>query len=349
MSALTSFLGSCTWLAVKDLAPLKIDVFPHIFPMPVFQRIGQLKPAFVHGPIEEGRPALYDLDARFRMMDRYDNYVQVLTLAAPPIEDFAEGQAAIDLAELANDSMAELCSAYPDRFLGFAASVSLHDVDSGVREADRAVRQLGALGVQIFTNVRGQPMDAPRFEPLYARMAELDKLVWIHPTRTEDHPDYVTESKSKYGLFFKFGWPYETTVCISRLIFSGIVERYPRLRFLTHHAGGIIPHLAGRLGLRQDSPNQRKGIGVDDRFTPEYTVQLYKRFYGDSVFSGAHGPLQCAIEFYGLDHILFGTDMPFGGEAGELFVRETVADIEQLPPAQQQALFETNARKLLRI
>jgi len=227
---------------------LKIDVFPHIFPKQVFDRIGELKPAFIHGPIVAGREAIYDLDERFRMMDRYDSYVQVLTLAAPPIEDFAEGQASTDLAKLANDSMAELVQKHPDRFLGFAASVSLHDVESALREVDRAVRDLGALGVQIFTNVKGHPMDEPRFEPLYAKMAELDRVVWIHPTRTEDHADYVTEDRSKYGLFFKFGWPYETTVCISRLIFSGIVERYPTLRFLTHHAGGIIPHLSGRLG-----------------------------------------------------------------------------------------------------
>ena len=327
----------------------KIDVFPHIFPEPVYDRLRDLAPWFTNGPIAAGRPALYDLDARFRMMDRYGDYVQVLTLAAPPIEDFAQGQDAIDLAKLSNDSMAALVRKYPDRFLGFAASVSLHDVDTALEEVERSVRELGALGIQIFTNVRGAPMDEPRFEPLYARLAELDKVIWIHPTRAENHPDYLTESTSKYGLFFKFGWPYETTVCISRLIFSGIVERYPTLRFLTHHAGGIIPHLAGRIGLRQDSAGQRKGIGVDDRFTPEYTVELYKRFYGDSVFSGAGGPLECALEFFGTEHILFGTDMPFGAEAGELFVRETIAGIESLPPPQREAVYDTNARRLLGI
>jgi uncharacterized protein len=211
------------------------------------------------------------------------------------------------------------------------------------------VKDLGALGVQIFTNVKGHPMDELRFEPLYAKIAELGRVIWIHPTRTDDHPDYPTEERSRYGLYFKFGWPYETTVCISRLIFSGIVERYPSLRFLTHHAGGIIPHLAGRLGLRHDSPGQRKGIGVEDRFTPEYTTELYKRFYGDTVFSGAHGPLECALEFFGPDHILFGTDMPYGAEGGELFVRSTIADVEEVEstPAQREALFEGNARKLL--
>ena len=329
--------------------PLKIDVFPHIFPRPVFDRIGQLRPAFTNGPVVAGREAIYDLNARFRMMDRYADYVQILTLAAPPIEDFAQGQDSFDLATLANDAMAELVHNHPDRFLGFAASVSLHDVDQALREVERAVKDLGALGVQIFTNVQGHPMDEARFEPLYAKMAELDRAIWIHPARNADHADYPTETESKYGLYFKFGWPYETTVCISRLIFSGIVERYPNLRFITHHAGGIVPHLSGRIGLRQESPGQRKGLGVDDRFTPEYTIGLYRRFYGDSVFSGAHGPLECAIAFYGLDHILFGTDMPFGAEAGELFVRETIADVETLPADHQRAIFQDNARRLLRL
>ncbi|HLY65851.1 MAG TPA: amidohydrolase family protein [Chloroflexota bacterium] len=331
------------------MSSLKIDVFPHIFPKPVFKRLGELKPAFANGPIVAGRESLYELDARFRLMDRYDNYVQVLTLSGPSLEDFAEGQAAGDLAALANDSMAELCQKYPDRFLGFAASVALDDVDGALTEVDRAVKQLGALGIQIFTNVRGHPMDESRFEPLFAKLAELNRVVWIHPARNADHPDYPSEKESKYGLFFKLGWPYETSVCISRLIFSGIVERYPHLRFLTHHAGGIVPHLAGRLGLRHDSPGQRRGIGVDERFTPEYTTELYQRFYGDTVFSGADGPLECAIDFFGLDHILFGTDMPYGAEAGELFVRETIADLEQLDvtEAQRDALFEANARTLL--
>ncbi len=329
--------------------PLKIDVFPHIFPPAAYRRLEELAPAFVHGPVPDGRPALYDLDERFRMMDRYDDYVQVLTLAAPPIEDVAQGQVAADFARLCNDEMAGLVQKYPDRFLGFAAALSLDDVDVALVEIERAVGQLGALGLQIYTNVQGLPMDDPRFDPLYAKLAELDKTIWIHPARTPNHPDYPTETASKYGLFFKFGWPYETTVCISRLIFSGIVERHPNLRFLTHHAGGLVPHVAGRLGLRHESAFQRKGIGVEDRFDPDYTTSLYKRFYGDTVFSGAKGPLECALEFFGLDHILFGTDMPFGVEGGEMFVRETIADVESLDltTAQREALFEANARRVL--
>jgi predicted TIM-barrel fold metal-dependent hydrolase len=331
------------------VSSLKIDAFPHICTPRFFDRLKDIRPAFVASNNIRVRPALWDLDERFRMMDRFQDYVQVLTLSQPPIEQLAEGPLAASLAQLANDEMAELCRKHPDRFLGFAASVALDDVDTALREVERAVNELGALGVQIFSNVKGHPLDEPRFEPLFAMMAQLERVVWLHPIRTVDHPDYPSEAESKYGLFFKLGWPYETSVAISRLIFSGIMDRYPRLRVLTHHAGGIIPHLAGRIALQHDTAEQRQGMGVPDAFDPERTLALYKRFYGDAVFSGAHHPLECAVSFYGVDHILFGTDMPYGEEGGALFIRETIAAIQELPgsEADRQAIFEGNARTLL--
>src|SRR5690348_957922 len=107
--------------------------------------------------------ALWDLDARFRAMDRIPGYVQVLTMCIPPVEELAEGQAGADLARLANDSMAELVAKHPDRFRGFAASLLMSDPDAALAEIDRATRQLGALGIQIFTNVAGCAPDEPRF------------------------------------------------------------------------------------------------------------------------------------------------------------------------------------------
>jgi len=332
------------------VSSLKIDVFPHIFTPRVFDRLRDIRPTFVNSSNVQTRPSLWNVDERFRMMDRFDGYVQVLTLSQPPIELLAEGQPAADLAMLANDEMAELCRRHPDRFLGFAASLYMDDVDAAIREMDRAVRQLGALGVQVFSNVKGHPLDEPRFEPFYARLAELNKILWLHPIRTIDHPDYPTETQSKYGLFFKLGWPYETSVAISRLIFSGVMDRYPGLRAITHHAGGIIPHLSGRIALQHENAEQRAGLGVPDEYDTEHTLALYRRFYGDAVFSGAHAPLECAIDFYGADHIVFGTDFPYGEEGGAVFIRETIAAIEELSdPAARQAIFETNARKLLNL
>ncbi len=329
----------------------KIDVFPHILPPLFFERMSRLFPSFFNRANLKVRPSLYDLNARFRIMDRFEGYVQVLTLASPPIEEWATGQGALDLARVANDGMADLVRRYPDRFVGFAASLMLEDVDASLKEAERAISQLGALGVQIYTNVNGHPLDEPRFEALFATMAALDKPIWVHPTRTPDVPDYRSEKASKYGLYLKLGWPYETAVFMSRLIYSGIMDRFPSLRILTHHAGGLVPHLAGRLTLQHETPRQRTEIGIDERFDEARVWESYRRFYGDTVFSGSHHPLRCALEFFGTDHILFGTDMPWGAEGGEMFVRETIAAVEEASTddSQRSALFEENARRILRV
>lgn len=125
---------------------------------------------------------LYDLDMRFRVMDRFQDYRQMLTLATPPLEQVASGSAARDLAKLANDSMAELCVQHPDRFVGFAAGLPMDDTEMAMVELDRAIGTLGARGVQIFTNVNGHALDEPRFEPLFARMSALDKPI-DYPTK----------------------------------------------------------------------------------------------------------------------------------------------------------------------
>src|SRR5437879_6915764 len=106
-------------------------------------------------------PCIYDLDERFRVMERFPEYVQVLTLGSPPVEALGEAALTRDLARLANDSMAELCRRHPDRFLGFAAALPMNDPDASVEETARAVRDLGALGVQIYTNVNGVPSTIP--------------------------------------------------------------------------------------------------------------------------------------------------------------------------------------------
>ncbi len=326
-----------------------IDAFPHIFPPAFWERLTTVNARYVGRANVQARPALWDLDARFRIMDAHPGYVQVLTLSSPAIEEFADRRGGMDLARLANDGMADLVRRYPDRFLGFAAALYLEDVDASLREAERAMAELGALGVQIYTTVNGRPMDDPRFEPLYALLERSGKTLWVHPTRPQSVPDYAGEADSKYGLFIKLGWPYETALFMSRFIYSGIMERYPSLRVLTHHAGGFIPHVAGRLHLQHETPETRREIGVDPKWDRDAVHAAYKRFYGDTVFSGMHHPLDCALAYFGTDHILFGTDMPWGAEGGAMFVRETIEAVREAAPddATRAALFEANARRVL--
>src|SRR3990170_5373371 len=137
----------------------KIDIFTHIFPERYVARMRQVAPDYKDaGKRVRGVPMLVDLDVRFRVMDTFEGYQQILSIATPPIEAYADPAEAVDLARRANDGMAELVVQYPDRFPGFIASLPMNDPDAAARETDRAVRDLGARGIQIFTNVNGRPI-----------------------------------------------------------------------------------------------------------------------------------------------------------------------------------------------
>lgn len=186
----------------------KIDIFTHIFPRAYADRMSEVAPAYKDaGKRVRGVPMLVDLDERFRVMDRFDEYQQVLSIATPPIEAFARPADAIDLARRANDGMAELVHKYPSRFPGFVASLPLNDPEEAVRETHRAVTQLGGRGIQLFTNVCGKPLVAPEFLPLFDAMAAFDLPIWLHPYRGSEITDYATEDRSQYEIWWTFGWP----------------------------------------------------------------------------------------------------------------------------------------------
>jgi uncharacterized protein len=219
-----------------------IDVFAHIFPERYFAEMTNAS-ASVGSLAERFRaiPPLFDLGARFHQMDGIgEGYKQVISLPNPPIEDMSQGAVATQLARAGNDAMAELVAKHRDRFPGFIAALNLHDVDAAVSEAHRAIRDLGARGVQIFTNVAGRPLDDPRYAPVFAALAEHDLPVWLHPARTSAMTDYASEPRSRYEMWWCFGWPYETSVAMVRLVFSGIFDRHPSLKIITNHCGGMI-------------------------------------------------------------------------------------------------------------
>jgi aminocarboxymuconate-semialdehyde decarboxylase len=334
---------------------MKIDVFPHIFPKAFFERMLRVTAGdhYMQKRIR-GVPVLVDLDLRFRIMDRYDGYVQVLTLASPPIEALAGPDVSPDLARLANDGMADLVAKHPDRFPNFVASLAMNNPDAAVQELERAIRQLDAAGVQIFSNVNGRPLDEPAFQPIFERMAAHQRPIWIHPARPASFADYPTERRSKYDLWWAFGWPYETTIAMGRLVFSGLFDRFPELVIITHHLGGMAPYFEGRighglaqLGSRSDDPDDAQALRRLKRGPLDY----YKMFYGDTAVFGAHPAMECGLAFFGAEHVLFGTDMPFDPEKGPGFIRETIAAMERMRASadEKTKIYEGNARRLLRL
>jgi uncharacterized protein len=327
----------------------KIDAFAHILPRRYLDRLEKhLETAISPARLRYYREGVFrfddvltDVDARRRTIEAFGEYGQVLVLAVPPLEEVGPPEVASEFARLANDEMAELVAKHGDNFVGFAAALPLNDADASLREIDRACGELGALGAQVFSNVRGAPLDDARLEPIFARLEELDLTIWLHPTRDATFSDYATEKESGYGLWWSLGWPFETAAAMSRLVYSGVLERHPRLKVIAHHGGGMVPHFSARLGM---GPGFRQ---VKDSL-PRPPLEYFHRFYADTALFGAPHAVRCVIEFFGPDHVLFGTDMPLGPPDA---VRLTIDDVDSLDLAgsDREAIYSGNAKRLLGI
>lgn len=335
---------------------MKIDAFCHVLPRPYFERVEAISdaPAMVNIRRRiEGIPSLVDLDLRFRHMDEFGDYRQIVSLPAPPPEDLGPPEVSRELARMANEGLAELVERHPDRFAAFVAAVPMNDIDGCLAEIDYAVEELGAAGVQIYTHVNGRPLDDPEFEPFFEKMAALDKAIWVHPSRSPDWADYPTEQKSRYEIWWVFGWPYDTAVFMARLVFSGHLERHPNLKILIHHGGSMVPHFAGRVGPGWDqlgarTPPERKDE-VDHYPLTKRPLDYFKMFYADTALFGAQHAVQCCLDFWGADHMLFASDTPFDPEKGPGYIRETIANLDGLGLSEgdRQKIYADNARDLL--
>jgi len=327
-----------------------IDIYCHIFPDKFFAemtRIGGPRLGNI-GARLRGVKKLFDLDERFREMDRFGDYREIISLPNPPIEDLAQGEGGLNLARIGNDAMAELCARHPARFPTFVAAVSLTDVEGSIKEARRAVRELAAGGVQIFTNIAGRPLDHADYEPFFAAMAELDAPIWLHPARTAAMPDYSAEQKSRFEMWWCFGWPYDTSVAMVRLVLWGLLDRYPGLKIITHHLGGMIPFYDGRVGPGLAVLGSRT---LDEDYS-KILISLKRPhldylhdFYGDTaLFGGGAHAVRCGLEFFGSDHVVFATDTPLGP------IAPTIDRIRELDIAEsdRRKIFCGNAERLLK-
>jgi len=334
----------------------KLDIFNHLYPTAYFDQMLAVAPGFKDiGKRMRGIPMLIDLDERFRVMDRFGaDYQQVLSIATPPIEVYAPLAAQPDLARRANDGMSALVSKYPDRFPAFIASLPLGDADATMAELHRAIRDLGARGIQLFSNINGRPLDEPEYLAILAVMAEYDLPIFLHPYRGADMADYRTESKSKYEIWWTFGWPYETSVCMARLVFAGVFDRHPALKIVIHHLGAMAPYFAGRVGPGWDQLGTRTS---DEDYTQvlrglkKRPLDYFKMFYGDTALFGAYDATVCGLNFFGVDHTVFASDAPFDPEKGPMYIRETIAIVDRLPVSEEEReqIYWKNAVRLLRL
>jgi aminocarboxymuconate-semialdehyde decarboxylase len=279
--------------------------------------------------------ALCDMEARLAMIAPWPELKQVLTLALPSPEMVAPPEASPRLARLANESMARMRDARPDRFPAFVASLPMNNVAAALEEMDRAIVQLGARGVQVLTSVNGRPLDDVEFFPIFERLANRHALpLWLHPYRAPETADYPGELQSEYEIWTVLGWPHESSVAMARMVFSEMLERLPQLKVITHHCGATIPYLAGRVGPMWDEFGLRSGNPAHAAIRARMSkppIEHFRGFFADTAIGGSTAALRCGLDFFGVDRLLFATDCPFGPEGGAWFLRENIRAVDELP------------------
>lgn len=331
---------------------MKIDIFNHVMLPKYKEALYKHADRFpTEKAVQDKRPILTDYEGRLEKIEKYEGYKQIICTTMPPIEEVVDDpKEALELARICNDEMFEIVSSYPNVFLGAIANIPLNNIEIALEETRRAIEELKFKGIQIYTRVRGKPLSSEELFPLYELMVGYDLPIWIHPMRSSWQPDYFEEKVSFHQIFSIFGWPFETAAAMTRLIFSGIFERFPNIKFITHHAGGIVPYLADRIKVHYDNGLERLGLKNFPGLT-KHPIEYYKLFYADTALNGNLSALRCALEFFGEERLLFGTDMPYDVENGDISIRETIRAVEELTEDKdiKEKIFFKNALRVLKL
>lgn len=324
-----------------------VDFHNHYYPPEYLDALGPSGSALKISTDREGNPVVHypgdynvmvrghrDIAYRQSVLDEHGVDTQVISLTTPGTH-VETPAVAVKLARIVNDAFARVHAERPERFVPLA-TLPLCDPQASAAELERAMDQLGMPGAMLFSNVNGVGLDDERFRPLYEVADERDAVLMIHPTSPVG-----VEAMSEYWLMPLNGFLFDTTLAASKLVFSGTVRRFPRIRWVLGHLGGTIPYLAERLDRGYRAFEEcRAHI---DRPPTEY---LKKHFYYDTV-NFDPSALRLAIEFAGADHILAGSDYPH--QIGSIPLM--LESLRGLPISDEakEGILGGNARRLLQV
>ena len=315
-----------------------IDISAHHISRSVSKLMGKAK---YYG---EGKEFPYPLqnadpEVRLGLMERYGIEVQVLSQTAPVLLGFGADEAA-EICRLSNNDNYALCRAYPKRFANICI-VSLLEMDSAMKELDRSINELDCRGITVAANQNGKGLDSPDYFRFYEKLVDNDLPLFIHPTHWDSYP--LVDMDKGWRMMHVFGWPFDTTQAVWRLIFGGVLDRYPLLKVVTHHLGAMLPYFARRI-------EQNFNGFLRDKL-PRHICEYWGNIYGDTALDGTIAAYPCGYAFFGPERMMYGTDYPFGAEAGEDFIRENLAGIKAMNIAagDMKKILGVNAKKLFKI
>lgn len=308
---------------------LSIDSHAHFFPKKYLKTLDTMG-------IEFGQtldPRFTTVTPRIEDMDNAGVSKQAVSIAVPGV-NMSTSENAVQLAKVVNDELSNLVNEN-DRFIGLA-SLPMIDPEAAVEELDRAIGELGLRGVELFTNVGGKTLDFNEFWTVYERITELDVPVFVHPN-APDHRDVYDD----YSLLAVLGFPFETTHAATRIALSGLLDKHPDLKLVLSHMGGTLPYLVGRIDdayrmfVRHQTPITKP--------PSEYLKKMY--LDGASFYSPAW---DCALDFWGSDKILMGSDYPYGWVGDYCTCVDTVETLD-IGENEKNMILRENAEKLLKL
>lgn len=332
----------------------RIDSYCHISVMRVIEFLEKASNTYPHmfRSLFANTPTLINVDKRLALMDECGIGLSVL-VPLPWLETtpsvYANPSQCAEAARLFNDELAVIVNKRPDRFLGVALLPTTNP-EVMLAELERATRSLKLVGGFFVVGPSVKPPDHPHYEHLYRKAVEMDVPLWIHPSRPPEYPDYVGEKISEYQVWQTLSWLLDSSTAMVRLVFGGIYDRYPGLKLIIHHHGGLVPLFAKRMQYGWDYFEQNTGKKQPTTISRPY-IEHFKKFYCDTATQG-HEPLllKMTYNFFGPDQMLFGSDGPMDATGGRAFTMDARASVEdlELTKLDRQKIFSRNILRLLK-
>jgi aminocarboxymuconate-semialdehyde decarboxylase len=289
-------------------------------------------------PSHVDKPGDFDLKARVADLDEAGIDIQIISHTCPGVAELAAKES-VEWSKKINDIFAEACEEYKGRFY-FLATLPPGDIDEALKEMERSYTELGAKGFQMYSSVEGELVTEPKFYPVFEKAAEYGVPVKIHPA----FQPLTMGAMQKVGLPLQlYGFTMDTTMALTVMLFQGMFEKLPGLKVIHSHLGGMIPYMMGRI----DTAFKRysKEICVDCTLPPSEAYRT--NVYVDTL--SMHVPaIKCALEYMGVDHLLFGTDYPHrasGTVEGNLETLDKVGFSKE----EKEKVLSTNAMKLFKL
>lgn len=297
----------------------------------------------------ERKPHASNLQIRLADLDKYKIDFEVVTIQ-PTLDPNllpVKNEKLEDYTRVANDSLAQVMNESKGRIYSLGCIPIKASPDIAAGEMRRAVKDLGMRGFSVLSNIDGVPVD--NFEFIWSEASRLGVPVWIHPA---DAPQsQCRKYEDEYDLLHVLGWPYETSLLLTRLVVSGIMDKYPSLGVVSHHLGGMIPYLAGRISESYDGKTIAKPDQSPAKLARSSILDYMKKFYYDTAVGGSNAAIRCCLETFGSECIIFATDYPWGPEEGRSRLASYPGKIHglRLSKDDEDRIFSGNVSRILKL